>query len=205
MCVMRVLDEFKPKEATKLVISSKCIKRVLEEFLDVMPKELPKDLPPRRRVDHAIKVMPGVAPLAKAPYRMSHEKLKELKVQFEELLTKGYIKPSKSPYGAPILFVHKKDGMLRMCVDYRALNKVTVKNRYLLLRIHDLFDHLSGAKVFSGIDLRSGYYQICIAEGDEEKIACRTRYGSYEFMVMPFGLTNAPATFCIFMNDIFRE
>jgi hypothetical protein len=136
---------------------------------------------------------------------MSHEELKKLKVQLEELLTKGYIKPSKSPYGAPVFFVHKKDGMLRMCVDYEALNKVTVKNRYPLPRIDDLFDRLSGAKMFSRIDLRLGYYQIQIVEGDEEKIACHTRYGSYEFLVMPFGFTNAPATFCTLMNDIFQE
>ncbi len=103
-----------------------------------MPDELPKDLPLRRRVDHAIEVMPGVAPLAKAPYQMSHEELKELKVQLKEFLTKGYIKPSKSPYGAPVLFIHKKDGTLRMCVDYSALNKATVKNRYPLPRIDDL-------------------------------------------------------------------
>jgi hypothetical protein len=158
MCVMRVLDEFEPKEVTNLVTSPKCIRRVLEEFLDVMPKELPEELPPRRRVDHAIEVMPGVAPPAKAPYRMSHEELKELKVQFEELLAKRYIKPNKSPYGAPVLFVHKKDGTLRMCVDYRALNKATVKNWYPLPCIDDLFDRLSRAKVFSRIDLRSGYY-----------------------------------------------
>ncbi len=132
------------------------------------------ELPPKRQVDHAIEVVPRVAPPAKAPYRMSHEELKELKVQLEELLAKGYIKPSKSPYGAPVLFVHKKDGTLRMCVDYRALNKVTVKNRYPLPRIDDLFDWLSGAKVFSRIDLRSRYYQIRIAQGDEEKTACRT-------------------------------
>ncbi len=170
-----------------------------------MPDELLEDLPPRRRVDHAIEVIPGVEPPAKAPYRMSHEELKELKVQLEELLAKGYIKPSKSPYGAPVLFVHKKDGTLRMCVDYRALNKATMKNRYPLPRIDDLFDRLLGAKVFSRINLRSRYYQIRIAEGDEEKTACRTRYGSYELLVMPFGLTNAPATFCTLMNDIFCE
>jgi hypothetical protein len=202
---MRVLDEFEPREATKVVSLHKCIKQVLKEFPDVMPEELSDELPPRRQVDHVIEVMPGVAPPAKAPYRMNHEELRELKVQLEELLAKGYIKPSKSPYGAPVLFVHKKDGTLRMCVDYRALNKVTVKNWYPLPRIDDLFDRLSGAKVFSRIDLCSRYYQIRIAQGDEEKTACRTRYGSYEFLVMPFGLTNAPATFCTFMNDIFRE
>jgi hypothetical protein len=164
-----------------------------------------RGLAPRRGVDHAIEVMPGVAPPAKAPYRMSHEELKELKVQLEELLMKGYIKPSESPYGAPVLFVHKKDGTLRMCVDYKALNKATVKNRYPLPRIDDIFYRLSGAKVFSRIGLRSGYYQIKIKKGDEEETACRTKYGSYEFLVMPFGFTNAPATFCTLMNDIFRE
>jgi hypothetical protein len=174
---MQVLDEYEPKEATKLVTSTKCIKQVLEEFPNVMPKELSEDLPPRRRVDHAIEVVPGVAPLAKAPYRMNHEELKELKVQLEKLLAKGYIKPSKSPYGAHVLFVHKKDGTLRMCVDYRALNKATVKNWYPLPQIDDLFDRLSRAKVFSRIDLRLGYYQIRIAEGDEEKTLCCTRYG----------------------------
>ncbi len=125
LCVMQVSDEYEPKEATKLVTSAKCIKQVVEEVPDVMFKKLPEVLPPRRRVDHAIEVVPGVAPPTKAPYRMSHEELKELKVQLEELLPKGYIKPSKSPYGAPVLFVHKKDGTLRMCVDYRALNKAT--------------------------------------------------------------------------------
>jgi hypothetical protein len=205
LCVMRVLDEYEPKEVANLVTSPKCIKQVLDEFPDVMPEELPEDLLPRRRVDHAIEVMPEVAPPAKTPYRMSHEELKELKVQLEELLRKGYIKLNKSPYGAFVLFVHKKDGTLMMCVDYTALSKVTVKNRYPLPWIDDLFDRLSGAKVFSKIDLRSKYYQIWIAERDEKKIACRTKYGSYEFLVMPFGLTNAPATFCTFMNDIFRE
>jgi len=178
LCVMRVLDEFEPKEATKLMTSAKCIKQVFEKYSNVMPEELPEDLPPKRQVDHAIEVVPEVAPPAKAPYRMSHEELKELKVQLEELLAKGYIKPSKSPYGAPVLFVYKKNGTLRMCVDYRAFNKVTVKNRYPLHRINDLFDCLSGTKVFSRIDLRSGYYQIQITEGDEDKTTCYIRYGS---------------------------
>jgi hypothetical protein len=149
--------------------------------------------------------MPGVAPLTKAPYRMSHEELKELKVQLEELLAKGYIKPSKSPYGAHVLFVHKKDETLRMCMDYRVFNKVTMKNRHPLPQTNDLFNRLLRAKMFNRIDLRSGYYQIRIAEGNEEKIACCIRYGSYEFLVMPFGLTNAPATFYTLMNDIFWE
>ena len=123
----------------------------------------------------------------------------------DELLAKGYIRQSKSPYDAPVLFVDKKDGKLRLCVDYRALNKVTVKNSYPLPRIDDLFDRLAGAKYFSRIDLRSGYHQIWIAQGDEEKTACRTRYGSFEFLVMPFGLCNAPATFTTLMNNIFHE
>jgi hypothetical protein len=170
----------------------------LDEFLDVMPEYLPEDLPPKRRVDHVIKVRLGMAPPAKDPYRMNHEELKELKIQLEELLTKGYIKPSKSTYGAPVVFVHKKDGTLKMCVDYRAFNKVTVKNRYPLPRIDDLFDRFSGAIVFSRIDLRSWYYQIRVAKGDKEKTICRTRYGSYKFLVMPCGLTSAFATFCTF-------
>jgi hypothetical protein len=128
LCVMCVFDEFEPKEATNLVSSPKCVKRILDELLDVMLEELLDKLPLRRQVDHAIEVMSGVAFLAKAPYQMNHEELKEFKVQLEKLFAKGYIKPSKSPYGPPVLFVHKKDGTLRMCVDYKALNKVTVKN-----------------------------------------------------------------------------
>ncbi len=190
-----------PRKATNLVTSLNCIKQVLDEFSDVMPE----DLPLRRQVNHVIKVMPRVAPPTKAPYRMNHEELREFKVQLEEFLTKGYIKPNKLPYGALVRFVHKKDGTLRMCVDHRAFNKVTVKNRYPLPRIDNIFNRLSRAKVFSRIDLRLGYYEIWVAKGDEEKTACRTRYGSYKFLVMPFELTNAPATFCILMNDIFRE
>ncbi len=157
LCVMRVLDEFEPKEATNLVSLTKCVKQVLDKFLDVMPKELFDESPSKKQVDHVIEVMLGVAPPTKAPYRMNHEELKELKIQLEQFLAKGYIKPSKPPYGAPILFVHKKDGTLRMCVDNRALNKVIMKNWYPLLRIDDLFDRLSRAKMFNRIDLRSGY------------------------------------------------
>ncbi len=124
LCVMHVLDEFEPKGATNLVSSPKCVKRILDEFSDVMLEKLPDELPPRRRVNHAIEVMLGMTPPAKAPYRMSCEELKELKVQLEESFAKVYIKPSKSLYGVPIVFVHKKDGMLRMCVDHITLNKV---------------------------------------------------------------------------------
>jgi hypothetical protein len=128
---MRVLDEFEPKEATNSMNFPKCIKRVLNKFPNVMLEKLLDELPPKRQIDHAIKLMSGVAPPTKAPYRMNHEELKELKVQLKELLTKGYIKPSKSPYGALVLFVHK-EGTLKMRVDYRTLNKVTVNNRYPL-------------------------------------------------------------------------
>jgi hypothetical protein len=133
LCAMHVVDKFEQKEATKLANFPKCVKQVLDKFPDVMFKELLDELPPKRQVDHAIEVMPRVAPPTKAPYRMKHEKLKELKVQFKELFAKGYIKLNKSLYGAPILFIHKKYGTLRMCVDYKFFNKVTVKNRYPLL------------------------------------------------------------------------
>ena len=142
---------------------------VLKRYQDVMLEDLPNKLPPMREVDHKIKVKPGTEPPSKAPYRLSQKELEELKSQLDELLAKGYIRQSKSPYGAPVLFVDKKDGKLRLCVDYRALNKVTVKNSYPLPRIDDLFDRLAGAKYFSRIDLHSGYHQIRIAQGDEKK------------------------------------
>ncbi|KAL0537612.1 hypothetical protein IC582_026595 [Cucumis melo] len=136
---------------------------------------------------------------------MAPAELKELKVQLQELLDKGFIQPSVSPWGAPVLFVKKKDGSMRLCIDYRELNKVTVKNRYPLPRIDDLFDQLQGATVFSKIDLRSGYHQLRIKDEDVPKTAFRSRYGHYEFIVMSFGLTNAPAVFMDLMNRVFRE
>ena len=191
--------------AEKVELVPKCVEDVLKRYLNVMPKDLPNELPPRREVDHKIEVKPGIKPPSKAPYHLSQKELEELKSQLDELLAEGYIRQSKSPYGAPVLFVDKKDGKLRLCVDYKALNKVTVKNSYPLPRIDDLFDRLVEAKYFSRIDLRSGYHQIRIAQGDEEKTACRTRYGSFEFLVMPFGLCNAPMTFTTLMNNIFHE
>ena len=138
------------------------------------------------------------------PYRMAPPELEELRRQLKELLDSGFIQPSKAPYGAPVLFQKKHDGPLRMYIDYRELNKLTVKNKYPIPLIADLFDQLGRAKYFTKLDLRSGYYQVRIAEGDEPKTTCVTRYGSYEFLVMPFGLTNAPATFCTLMNKIFN-
>ena len=120
-------------------------------------------------------------------------------------MDKGFIQPSVSLFGAPVLFVHKKNGTLRLCVDYRALNKINIKNRYPLPRIEDLMDRLVGSCYFTKIDLHSGYHQIRIKGEDVHKTAFRTRYGHYEFLVMPFGLTNAPATFMTLMNDIFHE
>jgi transposase InsO family protein len=181
------------------------VKKLLKEFDDTFPTTLPNGLPPTRRLDHAIDLIPGMEPPSRPVYRLSHYEMKELKVQLSDLLEKGFIQPSVSPFGAPVLFVHKKEGTLRLCVDYRALNKMTIKNRYPLPRIEDLLDRLVGAKYFSKLDLYSGYHQIRIKKEDIHKTAFRTRYGHYEFLVLPFGLTNAPATFMTLMNDIFHE
>ena len=178
---------------------------VLDKYKDVLTNELPQELPLKREVDHKIEVIPGLEPPSKAPYQLNQKELLELKKQLNDLLSRGYIRPSKSPYGAPVLFVNKNDDKIHMCIDYRALNKVTIKNNYPLSRIDDFFDRSAKAKYFSRIDLKLGYYQIRIADGDVEKTACRTRYESYEFVVMPFGLCNAPSTFTILMNTIFRE
>ncbi|KAK4400634.1 Retrovirus-related Pol polyprotein from transposon [Sesamum angolense] len=172
---------------------------VVREFPDVFPEELP-GLPPHREVDFEINTIPEAAPISITPYRMAPLELKELKKQLEELLDKVFIRPSISPWGAPVLFVKKKDGSMRLCIDYRQLNRITIKNKYPLLRIHDLLDQLKGAIVFSKIDLRSGYWQLRVEEGSTPKTAFRTRYGHYEFVVMPFGLTNAPAAFISLMN-----
>ncbi|KAA0041960.1 reverse transcriptase [Cucumis melo var. makuwa] len=156
------------------------IMRVLEKYHDVMPDSLPKSLPPRRMIDHEIELVPGAKPPAKNAYRMAPPELAELRKQLDELLNAEFIRPAKAPYGAPVLFQKKKDGSLRLCIDYRVLNKLT-------------------------LDLRSGYYQVRIAKGDESKTTCVTRYGTFEFLVMAFGLTNAPATFCTLMNQVFHE
>ncbi|KAK5830740.1 hypothetical protein PVK06_014535 [Gossypium arboreum] len=161
-------------------------------------------MPLEREVEFSIDLIPGTTPISIAPYRVAPIELKELKTQLQELVDRGFVRPSHSPWGAPVLFVKKKDGSLRLCIDYRQLNKVTIKNKYPLPRIDDLFDQLKGATMFSKIDLRSGYYQLRVRESDVPKTAFRTRYGHYEFLVMPFGLTDAPAVFMDLMNRIFR-
>ncbi|KAL0325066.1 UNVERIFIED_CONTAM: Retrovirus-related Pol polyprotein from transposon [Sesamum radiatum] len=171
---------------------------VVREFPDVFPEELP-GLPPHREVDFEIETILGATPISITPYRMAPLELKELKKQLEELLDKG-IRPSISPWGAPVLFVKKKDGSMRLCVDYRQLNRIIIKNKYPLPRIDDLLDQLKGATVFSKINLRSGYWQLRVEKGSILKITFRTRYDYYEFVVMPFGLTNAPAAFMSLMN-----
>ncbi|KAK8681782.1 hypothetical protein V6N13_054184 [Hibiscus sabdariffa] len=178
--------------------------RTVRDFPGVFPEKLP-GLPPDREVEFVIETHADSAPVSISPYRMAPKELKELKTQLQELLDRGFIRPSTSPWGAPVLFVKKKDESLRMCIDYRQLNKMTVKNKYPLPRIDDLFDQLRGATVFSKIDLRSGYYQLKVREQDVLKTAFRTRYGHYEFLVMPFGLTNAPAAFMDLMNRVFHE
>ena len=138
------------------------------------------------------------------PHRMAPVELQELRVQLQELLDKGFIRPSTSPWGAPVLFVKKKGKTLRLCIDYRQLNRVTIKNRYPLPRIDDLFDQLRGARVYSKIDLRTSYYQLRVRETDIPETAFRKRYGHFEFMVMPFGLTNAPIEFVDLMHRVFQ-
>ncbi|KZV30702.1 hypothetical protein F511_06960 [Dorcoceras hygrometricum] len=177
---------------------------VVREFPDVFPDEI-RGFPPRREIDFSIELAPGTALISRAPYRLAPTELKELKEQLSDLLEKGFIRPSMSPWGAPILFGKKKDGTMRMCVDFRQLNKATVKNKYPLPRIDDLFDQLQGSVVYSKIDLHSGYHQLRIRDADVAKTAFRTRYGHFEFLVMPFGLTNAPAVFMDLMNHVFSE
>jgi hypothetical protein len=152
-----------------------------------------------------IELKPDTAPIYKTPFRMTTPELAELKEHIKELLEKGFIHPSSSLWGAPVIFVLKKDGTQRLCMDYCALNEVTVKNKYPLPMIDDLFDQLHGACVFSKIDLRSGYHQLKVRECNIPKTTFVSRYGLYEFMVMSFGLTNAPTYFMYMMNKVFME
>ncbi|MUW79914.1 reverse transcriptase family protein, partial [Shigella flexneri] len=177
---------------------------VVCEYADVFPDDLP-GIPPDRDIEFVIELQPDTAPISKRPYRMPPNELAELKIQLQELLDKGFIRLSVSPWGCPAIFVKKKDHSLRLCIDYRPLNAVTIKNKYPLPRIDVLFDQLAGARVFSKIDLHSGYHQIKIRPCDIPKTAFSTRYGLYEFLVMSFGLTNAPAYFMYLMNSVFMS
>ncbi|GJY96141.1 reverse transcriptase domain-containing protein [Tanacetum coccineum] len=178
--------------------------RIVRDFPEVFPDDL-SGLPPVHEIEFRIDLIPGALPVVKSPYRLAPSEMNELSNQLKELQEKGFIRPSHSPWGAPVLFVKKKDGAMRMCIDYRELNKLTIKNRYPLPRIDDLFDQLQGACCFSKIDLRSGYHQLRVHEADIPKTAFRTRYGHFEFTVMPFGLTNAPAIFMDLMNCVCKS
>jgi hypothetical protein len=177
---------------------------VVNEFPDVFLKEL-LGMPPDRDIGFVIELKPGTAPIYKIPYRMATPELAELKEHIKEFVEKGFIHPRSSPWGAPIIFVPKKDGTQRLCVDYRALNEVTVKNKYPLPLIDDLFDQLHGACVFSKIDLRLGYHQLKIRECDMPNTAFVSRYGLYEYTVISFGVTNALAYFMYLVNKVFME
>ncbi|GJS33664.1 putative nucleotidyltransferase, ribonuclease H [Tanacetum coccineum] len=200
-------DEVLIVQVTKKETEDKSEEKRLEDmptvrdFLEVFPKDLP-GLPPTRQVEFKIDLVPGAAPVARAPYRLAPLELQELSTQLQELSDKGFIRPSSSPWGTPVLFVKNKDGSFWMCIDYRELNKLTVQNRYPLPRIDNLFDQLQGSRVYSKINLRSGYHQLKVQEEDIPKTAFRTCYGHYEFQVMPFGLTNALAVFMDLMNQV---
>ena len=197
-------NESKDRSFDKLVkaIKSKRIRQLISSY----PKafEIPSGLPPRRSQDHSIDLEPGATIPPQKVYKMSPAELAEVRRQLADYVEKGWIRPSSSPFGSPVLFVRKKNGELRMCVDYRELNKITRRNRYPLPRVDEMFDVLFEAKIFSSLDLKSGYNQLRIKEGDEHKTAFLTRYGLFEFLVLPFGLSNAPATFMTLMNDVLR-
>jgi hypothetical protein len=197
-----------PPEAADEPLVNAARSRALRGFDHVFPEKLPHVAPPppgRADIQHTIELVPGAGAQCQPLRRHSQMELDELQRQLTEAINAGQIRPSSSPFGANVLFVKKKDGSLRFCVDYRMLNNVTVKNKYPLPHMEDLFDRVHGARFFSKIDLRTGFYQIPVAAADVHKTAFRTRYGLFEYLVLPMGLTNAPATFMHLMNHTFRD
>ncbi len=177
--------------------------QIHSEYKDIFAP-IPPGLPPKRTHDHKIELQPNSQPVSKPAYRLATNELDELRKQLDTLIANEHIRPSTSPFGAPVLFVKKKDGTMRMCVDYRGLNNITVKNSYPLPKIDELLNRVSGAKWFSKIDLQQGYHQVRVDEADIYKTAFRTRYGLFAFLVLPFGLCNAPGTFMNLMHDILK-
>jgi hypothetical protein len=177
---------------------------ILREYKYGFPEEVP-GLPPRRDIHFSIELVLGSVLVSTTPYRMSTLEMVEFKLHLKNMLEKFYIRPSVSPWGVPTLFVKNKDGTLRLCIEYRKINKMTIKNKYLFPRIDELLDQLRGPKIFSNIDLRFGYHQVRIKDEDIHKKSFRTRYGHYEFVVVPFGLTNAPTTFMCLMNNVLNK
>ena len=182
------------------------IKAVLKKYDDVFPKDLPPGLPPiHKGHEFKIELEDDTPPVHRPLYKLSPLEIEEARKHIEYMLEHGFIRPSDSPYGAPVLFTPKKDGGLRFCIDYWWLNKKTVKNRYPLPLSEEMFDRLGNAKVFSKIDLKSRYWQKPVKPGDVHKTAFKTQWGLFEYFVMPFGLTNAPTQFMNMMNDIFGD
>ena len=185
--------------------SDKLKKQLLKQFPHVFIEEPPPTLPPSDRLPHAIDLTPNHTIPPRRLYRQTPDELTETKRQIDEYLKNGHVRPSTSPFGAPVLLVKKKDGSMRMCVDYRALNDITIKNNFPIPRVDDLHDRLATARYFTKLDLYSSYHQIPIRRGDEHKTAFTSRYGTYEFLVMPFGLTNAPSTFQTAMHALLYQ
>jgi hypothetical protein len=211
--VTQTVEEREGKKQSELYSSQlqredipESVKGILKEFADVFPDELPIGLPPvRKGHEFKIDLEDDVPPVHRPLYKLSPLELTEAKKQIEMMLEHQFIRPSESPYGSPVLFSPKKDGGLRFCIDYRWLNKKTIRNQYPLPLPEELFDRLGGAKVFSKLDLKAGYWQIPVRSGDVQKTAFKTRWGLYEYLVMPFGVTNAPAQFMNMMNDLLGE